>query len=64
MVDMDLTGPEFFECERYRIRMLKIRCVQMQEKNIRFTPRYEIACRDCSQGRKIRTEVKKSALRR
>jgi hypothetical protein len=58
LADMDMSGPEFFYCERYRIRMLKVRCVQMREKDARFSTGYGVACRDCAQGKEIMEEIK------
>ncbi len=64
--NVDIHGPEYFTCVRFKAQMLKIRCIQRQEENFNlrsesFTTSeiglsFEI-CRTCMQGKRIRDEV-------
>ena len=66
VVLLELLGkPEYFHCERFRCRMIKVRCVERQDKRhggwrnwcetgpfVSFP-----GCQKCDQGYKIRAEL-------
>ena len=60
-----LENPDFFHCERHKCVMLKIRCIQRQDKSIQGSEGWVegvfyfkfLECKNCEQGNMIRRDV-------
>ena len=67
MEGVDLSGPEFFRCEKYRCTLLKTVCVARQDKEaVPGHCRTDVfpGCRDCPQGAQIRKEVEMETVKK